>query len=173
MSRGGDCTTPLAALTINWPVISDREEPQRWDRDLVAGMTFSHTQVMLTRPHELTLVLMRVPVRVWVNEIYEGVIVSWKKFSLFRHSAPKPHLPIPKTLTLNFVTWNILNFKWYKIILKKRMFYASMTLCKEKKSTLSLFPLSIFLQSTLKMKSNFSEILMLTSLATSSYISNI
>lgn len=53
------------------------------------------------------------------------------------------------------------------------MFYASMTLCKEKKSTLSLFPRSTFLQSTLKMKGNFSEILMLTSLATSSYISNI
>lgn len=48
-----------------------------------------------------------------------------------------------------------------------------MTLGKEKKIILFVFPQSTFLQSTLKMKSNFSEILMLSSLATSSYISNI
>lgn len=53
------------------------------------------------------------------------------------------------------------------------MFYAFVTLLKEKKIILFVFPLSTFLQSTLQMKSNFSEILMLTSLATSSYISNI
>lgn len=54
------------------------------------------------------------------------------------------------------------------------MFYASMTLRKEKKISLFVFPPSTFLQSTLNMKSDFfSEILMLTSLATSSYISYI
>lgn len=148
-------------------------------------MTFSHTQVMLTRSHELTHLgayeTMVVRVSEW--DLWQSDCefkkktslfrdsVSWKKFSLFRDS--KSHLPIPKKLTLNFVTWYTLKFKWYKINLEKKECSMLLWPYAKRRKLPFLFSQSKFLQSTLKMKSNFSEILMLTSLATSSYISNI